>query len=62
MTVSHRKNALFARPQAVAESIVAALDAKRTDVYVPWFWSVIMPIVKHAPEGLFQLLPFLSGR
>lgn len=62
MTVSHKKNALFAQPTAVAESIVAALDAKLTEVYVPSFWSAIMPLVKHAPERLFQVLPFLSGR
>ncbi|HVY29712.1 MAG TPA: SDR family NAD(P)-dependent oxidoreductase [Polyangiaceae bacterium] len=62
MTVSHPKNVLFARPRAVAESIVAALDAKRTELYVPWFWGAIMPFVKHAPERLFQLFPFLSGR
>jgi short-subunit dehydrogenase len=62
MTVSHQKNALFAQPRAVAESIVAALDAKRTELYVPCFWGVIMPLVKHAPERLFQLFPFLSGR
>jgi short-subunit dehydrogenase len=62
MTVSHKKNALFAQPATVAESIVAALDDKQTEVYVPSFWSAIMPLVKHAPERVFQLLPFLSGR
>jgi decaprenylphospho-beta-D-erythro-pentofuranosid-2-ulose 2-reductase len=62
MTVSHKKNALFAQPTAVAESIVAALDEELTEVYVPSFWSAIMPLVKHAPERVFQLLPFLSGR
>lgn len=62
MTTSHKKNALFAQPAQVAESIVAALDAGVPETYVPSFWSAIMPVVKHAPERVFQLLPFLSGR
>jgi short-subunit dehydrogenase len=62
MTTSHEKNALFARPEAVAKSIVAALDAGVPQAYVPAFWSAIMPVVKNTPERLFQLLPFLSGR
>ena len=62
MTVNHTKTALFAQPAAVAASIVAALDAGVAEQYVPSFWSAIMPIVKHTPERVFQLLPFLSGR
>jgi hypothetical protein len=45
-----------------ARGIVAALDAGAAEAYVPGFWAAIMPIVKHAPERLFQALPFLSGR
>lgn len=62
MTVSHPKNALFAKPEPVAESIVRALSRHTPEVYVPWFWGAIMPIVRNTPERLFQLLPFLSGR
>jgi decaprenylphospho-beta-D-erythro-pentofuranosid-2-ulose 2-reductase len=62
MTVAHEKNALFARPVAVASSIVAALDEGTPEVYVPSFWRAIMPIVRGTPERVFQLLPFLSGR
>jgi short-subunit dehydrogenase len=62
MTVAHTKNALFARPGAVAASIVRALDAGVPEAYVPSFWGAIMPIVKNTPERVFQLLPFLSGR
>lgn len=62
MTTTHEKNALFARADAVAKSIVAALDAGVPEAYVPAFWSAIMPVVKNTPERLFQLLPFLSGR
>lgn len=62
MTRDHAKNALFARPEAVARGIVRALAARSAETYVPSFWSVIMPVVKHTPERVFQWLPFLSGR
>jgi short-subunit dehydrogenase len=62
MTRDHAKSALFAQPAPVARSIVRALGGRSREVYVPSFWSVIMPVVKHTPERLFQLLPFLSGR
>jgi decaprenylphospho-beta-D-erythro-pentofuranosid-2-ulose 2-reductase len=62
MTVSHTKTAVFAEPRGVAASIVRALHGGSREVYVPWFWALIMPIVRNTPERLFQLLPFLSGR
>jgi short-subunit dehydrogenase len=62
MTRDHTKNLLFARPDAVARSIVKALARGSAETYVPSFWSVIMPVVKYTPERVFQLLPFLSGR
>lgn len=62
MTVDHAKNALFAQPGAVAESIVSALARGVSEAYVPWFWGLIMPLVRSTPERVFQLLPFLSGR
>jgi decaprenylphospho-beta-D-erythro-pentofuranosid-2-ulose 2-reductase len=62
MTVNHAKNALFAQPAAVAESIVSALDGGVPEAYVPWFWGLIMPLVRSTPERVFQRLPFLSGR
>jgi short-subunit dehydrogenase len=62
MTREHTKTALFAQPADVARSIVKALAAGSAESYVPSFWSAIMPVVKLAPERLFQLLPFLSGR
>jgi decaprenylphospho-beta-D-erythro-pentofuranosid-2-ulose 2-reductase len=62
MTRDHAKSALFAEPGPVARSIVRALAGRSREVYVPSFWSIIMPVVKNTPERLFQLLPFLSGR
>ena len=62
MTRDHEKHALFGKPKTVARGILRALDARVPEAYVPSFWRLIMPVVKHTPERLFQLLPFLSGR
>lgn len=62
MTRDHRKHLLFGKPARVAEDIVRAMDRRVPEAYVPAFWRAIMPVVKHTPERLFQLLPFLSGR
>lgn len=62
MTREHRKHALFGRPERVARSIVQAMERGASETYVPSFWGAIMPVVKNLPEGVFQRLPFLSGR
>jgi short-subunit dehydrogenase len=62
MTRDHKKNLLFSTPERVAVDIIRAMDARAAEAYVPAFWGLIMPLVRHAPEGLFQRLPFLSGR
>jgi hypothetical protein len=62
MTRDHKKTPLFATSAGAARDIVAALDAGAAEAYVPRFWAAIMPIVKLAPERLFQKLRFLSGR
>jgi short-subunit dehydrogenase len=62
MTAEHGKHALFGKPAAVARDIVAAMDARTAEAYVPSFWRAIMPVVKNTPEALFQKLTFLSGR
>lgn len=62
MTVGHEKNVLFGAAPAVARGILRAIEAGTAEAYVPWFWRLIMPIVRHAPEPVFQRLRFLSGR
>ncbi|PRQ08218.1 SDR family NAD(P)-dependent oxidoreductase [Enhygromyxa salina] len=62
MTASHRKNALFADRRAVARTIVRVLERRRHAIYVPWFWWLIMLVVRLVPEPLFQRLRSLSGR
>lgn len=62
MTESHRKHALFGKPDRVAHDMARAIDRGAAEAYVPSFWGAIMPVVKSTPERLFQRLPFLSGR
>jgi decaprenylphospho-beta-D-erythro-pentofuranosid-2-ulose 2-reductase len=62
MTRDHAKHTLFGKPKSVARSIVNAMDARVAEAYVPFFWALIMPVVKSVPESLFQRLGFLSGR
>lgn len=62
MTATHRKHLLFGKPGPVARAIVEAIDQGVAEAYIPSFWKAIMPVVKHTPERVFQLLPFLSGR
>ena len=62
MTTDHPKNALFADSPDVARSIVAAIDGRRGEVFVPWYWRPIMSVVVNMPEAIFQRFGFLSGR
>jgi len=62
MTIDHKKNLAFARPGPVAESIVAAIDRRVAEAYVPWYWRPIMAGVRAMPEAILQKLAFLSGR
>ena len=62
MTADHDKNALFSTPQAVARTIVAAIDRGDAEVFAPWYWAPIMRVVRNLPEPIFQRLRFLSGR
>ncbi|HEY8375268.1 MAG TPA: SDR family NAD(P)-dependent oxidoreductase [Nannocystis sp.] len=62
MTATHRKNALFSTPARVARAIDRAIARRAAEVFVPWFWRLILWVVRHTPEPIFQRLRFLSGR
>jgi decaprenylphospho-beta-D-erythro-pentofuranosid-2-ulose 2-reductase len=62
MTRDHKKTPIFGKVGPVAASIVAAMDDRVAEAYVPAYWRAIMPVVKNTPEALFQRLGFLSGR
>jgi decaprenylphospho-beta-D-erythro-pentofuranosid-2-ulose 2-reductase len=56
MTAGLRKNALFASPRRVGRAIHRAIEARRSVVYVPWFWRPIMFLVTALPESIFRRL------
>lgn len=62
MTATHAKNPLFGKPITIAHDILKAMDERAAEAFVPSFWRVIMPIVRHTPEWLFQRFQALSGR
>jgi len=43
-----------ASPESVARSIYRAVQQRKNVIYVPWFWRVIMFMVRSIPEGLFK--------
>jgi short-subunit dehydrogenase len=56
MTATLRKGPLFARPSSVGKGIYLAMLKGRDVVYLPWFWRLIMFVVKSIPERIFKQL------
>jgi len=56
MTAAFKKGALWAQPAQIAAGIVNAIDRGRSVVYLPWFWSIIMLIIRSIPEPIFKHL------
>jgi decaprenylphospho-beta-D-erythro-pentofuranosid-2-ulose 2-reductase len=56
MTAGIRKNPLFTSARRTGRSIHRAIEGRRNVVYIPWFWSPIMTLVKWLPEGIFKRL------
>jgi len=54
MTAAFKKGALWAQPAQIAAGIVNAIDRGRSVVYLPWFWSIIMLIIRSIPEPIFK--------
>ena len=50
------KGALWATPDRVAAGIVRAIDRRRSVVYLPGFWRLIMLVIRTIPEPLFKKL------
>ncbi len=48
------KGPLWATPQKVAKDVVKAAAKKKNTLYTPWFWSIIMRIIRSIPEFQFK--------
>jgi len=54
MTAAFAKGVLWATPERVAAAICKAIDARRTVIYVPWFWRPVMFAIRMIPERVFM--------
>lgn len=57
MTAHLRKNFLFASPERVGLDIYMAMQKGRDVVYTPWYWAIIMFVLRAIPERIFKRLP-----
>jgi decaprenylphospho-beta-D-erythro-pentofuranosid-2-ulose 2-reductase len=48
------KGLLWAKPEAIARTIVAAAERGPPVVYAPWFWRGIMLVVRNTPSLIFH--------
>lgn len=56
MTAGFKKGLLWAKPEAIAKSIVKGIDKKKHQIYTPFFWLLIMLIIRNIPEAIFKRL------
>jgi short-subunit dehydrogenase len=56
MTKDYKKGLLWVGPDAVAQGIEKAITHERDRVYLPWFWCVIMFVIRSIPERIFKKL------
>ena len=55
MTKSFEKGLLWVKPEVIAKKIVKAIDDNRNDeVYLPFFWWIIINIIKIIPQSIFK--------
>jgi short-subunit dehydrogenase len=54
MTAAFKKGLMWAKPAAVAATIVQAVDKKKNEVYVPAFWWPVMVIIRLLPSSIFK--------
>lgn len=52
------KGLLWAKPEKIAQDIMSAIEKKKSVLYTPGFWKIIMFIVRHIPESIFKKLNF----
>lgn len=54
MTAEFDKGFLWAQPKDVAKIIKSRVEKKSNFSYTPWFWWLIMTIIKSIPTSLFK--------
>lgn len=54
MTADFKKGLLFVGPEVIAAGVYDAVGKNKSEVYLPWFWRIIMVIIKNIPEKIFR--------
>jgi len=54
MTAHLQKGTLWAAPNTVAKDIIKALERGKDEIYTPWFWKLIMLVIKHLPHFVYK--------
>ena len=58
MTFERGKLPLVASPQSVAQAVYGAVQRGRNTIYVPWFWALIMMMIRALPERIMSKMNF----
>ncbi|MDQ4076262.1 MAG: SDR family oxidoreductase [Chloroflexota bacterium] len=56
MTADLKKTPLYTSAERAGKTIYDAIVRKKDVVYVPWYWRIIMTIIKLIPERIFKRL------
>lgn len=56
MTKDFKKGFLWVSPDVISKGIYRAIKKKKESVYLPFFWLIIMTIIKSIPEKIFKHL------
>jgi len=56
MTREFDKGLLWVRPDVIAKGIIKAVNKRKSEVYLPRFWSLIMWVIRSIPEPIFKRL------
>ncbi len=55
MTAKFKKGFLWAKTTTVAAKIVKAIDQRKSEIYVPPFWKIIMLCIMIIPNNIFRI-------
>jgi short-subunit dehydrogenase len=56
MTSHLKRGLLFTEPETIARGIHRAISRGADVVYLPWFWRIIMTVIRLIPEPIFKRL------
>ena len=58
MTNNFKKNFLWTKSDVAAKKITEAINSRKDEVYIPFYWYLIMKVIKIIPVKIFKRLKF----